>query len=261
MPTNALNKIFASLSREVDEERYLESLKAALLLKEGSARLPRDEEFRRELLAKDIYNFRNRTYLLDKLENHGRKERVDVSAYTIEHVMPQNPELSPEWQNELGAEWQRIQAEHLHTLGNLTLTGYNSELSDRPFAEKLSMTGGFRTAPSDSTSRCGRARDGPRTPSSSEAADLAELAAVVWPAPTLPGDVLERYRSARQRVRSAYTLDDHPTLHGPLLGAVRGAARAGGQPRPRGLRGDSEAPHRLPERAGSSSASCLLRPS
>lgn len=218
VPTNALNKIFASLSREVDEARYLESLKAALMLKEGSGRFPRDEEFRRELLAKDIYNFRNRTYLLDKLENQGRKERVEVSGYTIEHVMPQNPELSPEWQNELGAEWQRIQAEHLHTLGNLTLTGYNSELSDRPFATKLTMPGGFRDSPI-------RLNESVRTHSRwtedaivERGRGMADLAAVVWPAPKLAEEVLERYRSARQRVKSAYTLSDHPALQGPLLG-------------------------------------------
>lgn len=218
VPTNALNKIFAALSREVDEERYLESLKAALLLKEGSGRFPRDEEFRRELLAKDIYNFRNRTYLLDKLENHGRKERVEVSAFTIEHVMPQNPELSPEWQNELGAEWERIQAEHLHTLGNLTLTGYNSELSDRPFAEKLTMPGGFKDSPIRLNESV---RGHPRWTEDAileRGRGLADLAAVVWPAPKVAEDILERYRSARQRVRSAYRLSDHPTLHGPLLG-------------------------------------------
>ena len=67
-----------------------------------------------------------------KLENFDRKERVDVDSYTIEHVMPQNPDLSPEWQEELGPEWKTVQERWLHTIGNLTLTGYNSELSDRP---------------------------------------------------------------------------------------------------------------------------------
>lgn len=217
VPTNALNKIFASLSREVDEERYLESLRAALLLKEGSGRFPRDEEFRRELLAKDIYNFRNRTYLLDKLENHGRKERVDVSAYTIEHVMPQNPELSPEWQNELGAEWQRIQAEHLHTLGNLTLTGYNSELSDRSFADKLTMPGGFKDSPIRLNESVRAHAQWTEDAIRQRGGELADLAVKVWPAIRLPEETLERYRSARQRVKSTYTLDDHPTLHGALL--------------------------------------------
>ena len=93
IPTNTLNKTFAGLAREVDEANYMESLKAALLLKESYARMPGDEEFRREFVVKDVYNFRSRNYLLRKLENHDRKERVDVDGYTIEHVMPQNPEL------------------------------------------------------------------------------------------------------------------------------------------------------------------------
>ena len=131
IPTNSSTRRSPASSREVDEANYMESLKAALLLKESYARMPGDEEFRREFVVKDVYNFRSRNYLLRKLENHDRKERVDVDSYTIEHVLPQNPDLSPEWQQELGPEWQTVQERYLHTIGNLTLTGYNSELSDR----------------------------------------------------------------------------------------------------------------------------------
>ena len=125
----------------------MESLKAALLLKESYARMPADAEFRREFVVKDVYNFRSRNYLLRKLENFDRKEPVDVDSYTIEHVMPQNPDLSPEWQQELGPDWKTVQERWLHTIGNLTLTGYNPELSDRPFSEKLTIKGGFRDSP------------------------------------------------------------------------------------------------------------------
>ena len=147
IPTNILNKTFAGLVREVDEANYMESLRARLLLKESYARMPGDAEFRREFLVKDVYNFRSRNYLLRKLENFDRKEPVDVDSYTIEHVMPQNPELSPEWQQELGPDWKAVQERWLHTIGNLTLTGYNPELSDRPFREKLTIKGGFRESP------------------------------------------------------------------------------------------------------------------
>ena len=70
------------------------------------------------------------------MENHGRKERVIVDEYTIEHIMPQNENLSEAWKAELGPDWEQVHTTYLHTLGNLTLTGYNPELSDRPFAEK-----------------------------------------------------------------------------------------------------------------------------
>ena len=110
-------------------------------------RFPRDDEFKRELQVRDLYNFRSRSYWLRRLENHGRKEQVPVDEYTIEHIMPQNEELSPEWRSDLGPEWKSVHETWLHTLGNLTLTGYNSEYSDRHFAEKRDMDGGFKMSP------------------------------------------------------------------------------------------------------------------
>jgi hypothetical protein len=85
--------------------------------------------------------------LLRSLENHDRKEAVSVDDYTVEHIMPQNPNLSAAWQSELGPHWQEVQAKYLHTIGNLTLTGYNSELSDLPFEQKRTMPGGFADSP------------------------------------------------------------------------------------------------------------------
>lgn len=93
-------------------------MQAALLLLPSYRRFPKDEEFQREIKLRDLYNFRSRSYWLRRLENHGRKERVVVEDYTIEHILPQNEDLSPEWQQELGLDWQRIQEEWLHTLGN-----------------------------------------------------------------------------------------------------------------------------------------------
>ena len=70
-----------------------------------------------------------------------------MDEYTIEHILPQNPSLSAAWQQDLGPEWERVQKQWLHTLGNLTLTGYNAEYSDHPFAEKRDMKGGFKESP------------------------------------------------------------------------------------------------------------------
>lgn len=126
VPTNSLNKTFANLSKEIDKDNYLESVRATFLLKDAYKRLPSDEEFTRELVVKDVYNFRNRNYLLRKLENFNRKEIVDIEAYTIEHIMPQNNNLSLEWRKNLGDDWEEVHKIYLHTLGNLTLTRYNS---------------------------------------------------------------------------------------------------------------------------------------
>ncbi len=61
----------------------------------------------------------------------------------MEHIMPKNDALSDKWKEALGKEWERVHQTWLHTLGNLTLTGYNSEYSDKPFLENRDMVGGF----------------------------------------------------------------------------------------------------------------------
>jgi uncharacterized protein with ParB-like and HNH nuclease domain/predicted transport protein len=216
IPTNILNKTFAGLVREVDESHYVESLRAILLLKESYARLPTDAEFRREFLIKDVYNFRSRNYLLRKLENFDRKEPVDVDSYTIEHVLPQNPDLSPEWQQELGPDWTTVQERWLHTIGNLTLTGYNPELSDRPFSEKLTIKGGFRESPLRLNQYLARLNQWNEQEIEKRAGLLADLALKIWPAPALPESVLTHYRKAKAKVGAVYTLDDHAVLKGEI---------------------------------------------
>jgi uncharacterized protein with ParB-like and HNH nuclease domain/predicted transport protein len=224
IPTNILNKTFAGLVREVDEANYMESLKAALLLKESYARLPGDAEFRREFLVKDVYNFRSRNYLLRKLENYRRKELVDVDSYTIEHVMPQNPDLSVEWQQELGPEWKAVQERWLHTIGNLTLTGYNPELSDRPFSEKLIIKGGFRESPLRLNQYLAKRDQWNEAEIQRRAELLADLALQIWPAPNVFEETLAMYRKTRAKVGTVYTLDDHAALKGqvrPLFDELR----------------------------------------
>ena len=151
IPTNSLNRTFAfRLMAKVDKGAYLESLKEAFLNlanQSASYRYPSDAEFKREFLVRGVYNnLRRCRYLLCKLENHRNKQPIHrIEDYTVEHVMPQNSNLSAEWKKELGENWQKIQEKYLHTIGNLTLTGYNPELSDRPFQEKKERKpGGFR---------------------------------------------------------------------------------------------------------------------
>jgi len=147
IPTNSLNKTFANLYEQIDQDHYLESLKAKMILMTNYRRFPNDAEFTKELKEKDLYNIRNRNFWLRKFENFDRKEYVRVDDYTIEHIMPQNPNLSEEWKRDLGENWKEVQDNYLHTLGNLTLTGYNSELSDKPFARKKTIEGGFDQSP------------------------------------------------------------------------------------------------------------------
>jgi uncharacterized protein with ParB-like and HNH nuclease domain len=95
IPTKALNKTFANLSKEIDKNNYIESLKAAFILKEGFASFPTDQEFKAEFPIVPLYNLRIREHVLRKLENiHHGKEPIDIENYTIEHIMPQNKDLS-----------------------------------------------------------------------------------------------------------------------------------------------------------------------
>jgi predicted transport protein len=185
VPTNSMNKIFATLSREIDRDHYLESVQLAFICKDAQRRFPDDNEFRREFVVKDIYRFRNRNYLLRKLENYKRpKELVDPENYTIEHILPQNPKLSPEWQTALGENWQKIQATHLHTIGNLTLTAYNAEYSDRTFPDKRDMDGGFKVSPLHLNQGLAHLENWGESEIKDRAAELASWAVNIWAYPT-----------------------------------------------------------------------------
>lgn len=146
IPTPSLNKTFAGMYNQIDNSDHLNSVKETLLSKENYQRMPDNREFARNFRLRDIYNLRskNRDYIFDKFENWGSKEKTNIQNYTIEHIMPQNQSLSQEWQDDLGDNWQEIQKTYLHVIGNLTLTGYNSELSDKSFIEKRDMIGGFK---------------------------------------------------------------------------------------------------------------------
>jgi uncharacterized protein with ParB-like and HNH nuclease domain/predicted transport protein len=215
IPTNSLNKTFATFGKALKKDRYFESIQAHFLTLPSYRRFPNDDEFERDVQTRDLYNFRSRSYFLRRLENQGRKERVPVDEYTIEHIMPQNENLSAQWKADLGPEWERIQKTYLHTLGNLTLTGYNSEYSDRPFTEKRDMEGGFAQSPLRLNQGLGSLsiwnEDGIRT----RAQHLAKLIATVWTAPSLETSVLEAYQP--KPPTGGYTIDDHPYLaHGPM---------------------------------------------
>ena len=211
IPTNSLNKTFANFGKALNKERYLESIEAHFLLLPSYRRFPGDEEFRRDLKQRDLYNFRSRSYWLRRLENHGRKERVPVDEYTIEHIMPQNENLSAEWREALGAEWESVHRTWLHTLGNLTLTGYNSEYSDHPFRKKRDMEGGFRMSPVRLNEGLGTLETWNEDAIVERANRLSEWAVHVWEAPALQPEVLGAYQPKRDG-KATYTISDHPYL-------------------------------------------------
>jgi predicted transport protein len=221
IPTNSLNKTFATFTKALKKDRYLESIQAHVLGLPSYRRFPTDEEFRRDLQTRDLYNFPRRSYWLRRLENHGRKERVPVDEYTIEHILPQNKNLSAAWKTALGSEWERIQQTWLHTLGNLTLTGYNSEYSDRLFIEKRDMKGGFKESPLKLNQGLGQLDHWNEDTIKTRAEKLAGMALEVWIAPKLSTDVLAA--SKPEPTPSSYTIADHPHL---LTGKMRAVFEA-----------------------------------
>lgn len=146
IPTNSLSKTFATLYQAVDKDDYVNSVIKAFVFKSSYKRFPSDYEVREKLQTKDIYHFRLRKYLLEALENYYHKEPIDLNTanYTIEHIMPQNIEHNLLWQQMLGEDWQEVHSLYLHTLGNLTITGYNAEMSNKSFGEKVNGESGFK---------------------------------------------------------------------------------------------------------------------
>ncbi|MGD9569436.1 MAG: DUF262 domain-containing protein [Sedimentibacter sp.] len=137
-PTNALNKIFANLINEIEESEehvYSDKVLRILTKKSSSGTFPRNKEFEVEFIQKDLYKSKVDKYTLCQLENYLSKEKIFVSnEITIEHIMPQT--LTPQWQIELGKKYEEIHSQYLHTIGNLTISGYNSELSNKSFIDK-----------------------------------------------------------------------------------------------------------------------------
>ena len=143
LPTNALNKIFMRLYEDVDSSDYVNSIARSLMKKKGPQRFPKNAEVVATVIEKDFYNIKpkNRTYFLQRLENHNNKEPVHIdgnSDITIEHIFPQTPDAK--WKHDLNAEtYQAFGETHLHTIGNLTLSGNNGSLGNKSFAEKKHM--------------------------------------------------------------------------------------------------------------------------
>lgn len=155
--SNALNKVFCNLDSEVmkikndnQDVSYSDILIYCLQSRVGAAGFPSDKEFTEALTNRDVYHMykKNREYLFDRFENGNTIERVNViemmenGDLTIEHIMPQT--LTEEWKNELGSNYQIIYDQNIHTLKNLTLTGYNSKYSNSIFSEKKTIEKGFK---------------------------------------------------------------------------------------------------------------------
>ena len=206
VPTNSLNKTFLLLMKAINRDEYVESIKATLLLYKKYRIFPLDNEFKKYLMTKDAYSFRNKKYLLDKLELTHNEKTVVVDC-TVEHIMPQNDNLSIEWQKDLGENWVEIHEKYKNVLGNLTLTGYNSEYRDKPFIEKKNMENGYKTSIIRLTQDLKELEHWNEQEIIKRSEKLSNIALKIWPCPTVSEESLQKYKNQITEVEDSNYID------------------------------------------------------
>ncbi len=195
--TNGLNKIFPIFTKNINKNQYLESIEKKFGSLTKNQRFPNDDEFKEELMRKDFYNFQKNRYFLERLEHFDTKEPVNTKECSIEHIMPQ--ELNDDWEKDLGQDHKRIHTQHLHTIGNLTLTGYNSEYSNRSFKEKRGRKGGFKDSPLRLNQGLKDLESFGEEEILNRTKDLATRALKIWESPKLDPETLEEYKQKGKR--------------------------------------------------------------
>ncbi|GHS26342.1 hypothetical protein VN1154_12930 [Helicobacter pylori] len=197
--TNSLNKVFPSFTKHIQKDEYFKSLKVHFGSLTNNQRFPDDDEFKNLFITINFYNLKEkfREYLFERLENFDTKEPINTKGLTTEHIMPQK--LEEEWERDLGQDHERIHTQYLHTIGNLTLTGYNSKYRNKSFQEKRDMEKGFKDSPL-------RLNQGLRDLESfgeeeikKRANDLADLALKIWTYPNLDAETLEKYKPKKDK--------------------------------------------------------------
>ncbi|WQZ15932.1 DUF262 and DUF1524 domain-containing protein [Helicobacter pylori] len=206
--TNGLNKIFASFTKKINKDQYLESIKAHFLsLETTKGKFPKDSEFKNLFITIDFYNLKEKKYFFERLEKFNTKEPVNTQECTTEHIMPQT--LNLEWERDLGENFQAIHEKYLNTIGNLTLTGYNEKYSNNSFQEKRDMEKGFKQSPLKLNQSLKDLESFGEKEIEKRANDLADWALKIWTYPKLDAETLEKYKQKGKREKKAYDLSSY----------------------------------------------------
>ena len=203
MQTRSLGNIFANLAQQIEPEKPLETLKVALARFKRNSRFPSDSEFEYALKNHELYGLRILKFLLSNIENRGSKEKIDTSSFSIEHIMPQNENLRAEWQKMLGDSWVEIQQQWVHRIGNLTLTGYNPEYSDRSFEDKKSIDNGFYDSPLRLNRYVKKQDAWTEVQMQERGEELAEKAVTIWSALDVDSKLVAEYELRDRQARSS----------------------------------------------------------
>lgn len=202
---NGLNKIFPSFTKKIDKKQYLKSVEKHFGSLKGNQRFPNNDEFKDSFITIDFYHLKKSKYFLERLENFDTEEPVNTQKCNTEHIMPQT--LNPEWQRDLGENFKAIHEKYLHTIGNLTLTGYNSEYSNNSFQEKRDMKNGFKQSPLRLNQSLKDLESFGEKEIEERANDLADWALKIWTYPKLDLETLEEYKS--KKAKKVYDLSSY----------------------------------------------------
>lgn len=206
--TNSLNKIFPSFTKKIDKKQYLKSVEKHFGSLKGKQRFPNNDEFKNLFITIDFYKLKKNKYFLERLENFDTKEPVDTQKCDIEHIMPQT--LNKECERDLGENFEAIHEKYLHTIGNLTLTGYNSEYSNKSFQEKQGMEGGFKDSPLRLNQGLRNLESFGEKEIEERANDLADWALKIWTYPKLDAETLEKYKPKKdKKEKKVYDLSSY----------------------------------------------------
>ncbi|PDX31071.1 hypothetical protein BB463_07245 [Helicobacter pylori] len=203
--TNSLNKVFPSFAKHIQKDEYFKSLKVHFGYLTEKQRFPNNDEFKEHFITIDFYHFKKTKYFLERLESFNTNESVNTQKCTIEHIMPQT--LTEEWKRDLGENFQAIHDKYLHTIGNLTLTGYNKEYRNNSFQEKRDMEKGFKQSPLRLNQSLKDLEVFGEKEIEERANDLADWALKIWTYPKLDAETLEKYKSKKEK--KAYDLSSY----------------------------------------------------
>jgi hypothetical protein len=180
VPSNSLSGLFIMLCKSKPATETPSAWLSGSLARENkNRRWPTDAEFSERWVRSDIYGSRACQVILESLERaFDHHEVASFADATIEHVMPQT--LTPEWHETLGADATATHSEWLHTIGNLTLTGYNPELSNRSYLEKRTL---FATSHFELNRYFGEHEQWNATQIQDRAQSLFKTAIQLWPRP------------------------------------------------------------------------------
>lgn len=195
--TNSLNKVFPFVTKKINKDQYLESIKVHFGYLTEKQRFPNNDEFKEHFITIDFYRFKKKKYFLERLENFDTKEPVNTQKCTTEHIMPQT--LNLEWERDLGGNFQAIHEKYLNTIGNLTLTGYNEKYSNNSFQEKRDMEKGFKQSPLRLNQSLKDLESFGEKEIEKRANDLADWALKIWTYPNLEAETLEGYKSKKEK--------------------------------------------------------------